>query len=88
MNKIKNTSEKILETYKNHLDKGLNIGAEGNISVRVNDEKIYITPSGINISELDQTQISIIDIKGYVKNKIHKDLKYLNPSFCVVFQYQ
>ena len=50
MNKIKNTSEKILETYKNHLDTGLNIGAEGNISVRVNDEEIYITPSGINIS--------------------------------------
>ena len=70
MNKIKNTSGKILETYKNHLDKGLNIGAEGNISVRVNDEEIYITPSGINISDLDQAQISIIDIDGYVKNKI------------------
>ena len=70
MKKVKNISEQILETYKKHLDKGLNIGAEGNISVRVNDEKIYITPSGINISELDQTQISVIDIKGCLKNKI------------------
>ena len=70
MKKFKNTSKKILETYTEHLDKGLNIGAEGNISVRVNDEKIYITPSGINISELDQTRICMIDIYGNIKNKI------------------
>tara|TARA_Y100000991_G_scaffold215135_1_gene204626 strand:+ start:1477 stop:2109 length:633 start_codon:yes stop_codon:yes gene_type:complete len=66
---MKSISIQIVETYKKHLDIGLNVGSEGNISVRKN-ETIYITPSGIDINNLNEDHISIIDINGLKKNKI------------------
>ena len=63
-----NISKQIIETYRRHLEIGLNIGSEGNISIRKN-KLIYITPSGINIENLKEENISVIDIKGK-KNKI------------------
>ena len=64
-----NISKQIIETYRRHLEIGLNIGSEGNISIRKN-KLIYITPSGINIENLKEENISVIDIKGKKKNKI------------------
>ena len=46
---MKSIGLQIIETYKKHLDIGLNIGSEGNISIRDN-QKVYITPSGIDLS--------------------------------------
>ncbi len=63
---MKSISIQIVETYKKHLDIGLNVGSEGNISVRKN-ETIYITPSGIDINNLNEDHISIIDINGLKK---------------------
>ncbi len=53
----------IIETYKKHLDIGLNVGSEGNISIREN-QKVYITPSGIDIKDLKEEQISIVNLDG------------------------
>ena len=64
---MKSIGLQIIETYKKHLDIGLNIGSEGNISCRCKD-KIFITPSGIESSQLDESLISEVDINGYVKN--------------------
>ena len=64
-----NISNQIIETYRRHLEIGLNIGSEGNISIRKN-KLIYITPSGINIENLKgKKHISVIDIKGKKKIK-------------------
>ena len=66
---MKSISRQIIETYKKHLDIGLNIGSEGNISMREN-QKIHITPSGIDIKNLREEHISIVDLNGIKKNKI------------------
>ena len=66
---MKSIGLQIIETYKKHLDMGLNIGSEGNISIRDN-QKIYITPSGIDIKDLKEKHISILDLDGIKNNKI------------------
>ena len=66
---MKSIGLQIIETYKKHLDIGLNIGSEGNISIRDN-QKVYITPSGIDIKDLKEKHISILDLDGIKNNKI------------------
>ena len=58
----------IVNISKKILDLGLNIGSEGNVSVRKNDT-IFITPSGIETTTLDESLISEVNIKGKVKNR-------------------
>ena len=60
---MKTVELQIIETYKKHLDIGLNVGSEGNISIREN-QKVYITPSGIDIKDLKEEQISIVNLDG------------------------
>jgi L-fuculose-phosphate aldolase len=66
---MKSIGLQIIETYKKHLDMGLNIGSEGNISIRDN-QKVYITPSGIDIKDLKEKHISVLDLDGIKNNKI------------------
>ncbi len=66
---MKSIGLQIIETYKKHLDIGLNIGSEGNISIRDN-QKVYITPSGIDIKDLKEKHISVLDLDGIKNNKI------------------
>ena len=63
---MKTVGLQIIETYKKHLDIGLNVGSEGNISIREN-QKVYITPSGIDIKDLKEEQISIVNLDGKSK---------------------
>tara|TARA_B100000900_G_scaffold414533_1_gene441443 strand:- start:491 stop:1123 length:633 start_codon:yes stop_codon:yes gene_type:complete len=65
MIKIKN---KLIEISKKMHQLGLNIGSEGNISIKRNDT-IFITPSGVHSDQLDDEGIAIVDIKGNLKNK-------------------
>ena len=58
-----------MKRIKRHLDLGLNVGSEGNISVRKND-LIYITPSGIDINKIGKKHISVISLDGFKENKI------------------
>ena len=64
---MKNLKNDIVYTSKNTLDLGLNLGSEGNVSVRRKDT-IFITPSGIETATLKETLISEVDINGNVKN--------------------
>ena len=66
---MKRIDQQIIKTYKKHLDIGLNLGSEGNISIRDN-QKIYITPSGIDIKDLNEKHISVLDLNGIQSNKI------------------
>ena len=66
---MKIIKKQIIENYKLLLQKGFNIGAEGNISVR-SGEKVFITPSGLDIKDLQPENISIVNIKGKIINKI------------------
>ena len=53
---MKSTNIQIIEAYKRHLDLGLNVGSEGNISVKY---KVDITPSGIDINKIGKKHISV-----------------------------
>ena len=64
---MKNLKNDIVNTSKKTLDRGLNCGSEGNVSVRRKDT-IFITPSGIETKILNETLISEVDINGNVKN--------------------
>ncbi len=64
---MKKIKSEIVNASKKILGLGLNIGSEGNISFKHKD-KIFITPSGIETSQLDESLISEVDINGDVKN--------------------
>ena len=65
---MKIIKETIIKNYNLLLKKGMNLGSEGNISIKFK-EKIFITPSGIDIKNLKNENISIIDFEGNVKNE-------------------
>ncbi len=66
---MKKIKKKIAVYYNKLVELGLNIGSEGNISFR--DEKtIFITPSGVDSSKLNENKIAEVDFNGRVKNKI------------------
>ncbi len=54
----------MLDVGKRLADKGLLVGKGGNYSVRINEKEILITASGFEKSEIDENQISLIDIDG------------------------
>ena len=66
---MKKIKKKIVVYYNKLVELGLNIGSEGNISFR--DEKtVFITPSGVDSSKLNENKIAEVDFNGRVKNKI------------------
>ncbi len=71
-----NEKKKILEATNKLIRIGHNIGSEGNISVRKKNI-IYITPSGINASELESGDISELDIDGNILNEIKPSSEHL-----------
>ena len=61
--------KKIVRIYKFLVELGFNIGSEGNISIR-DENRILITPSGINSKNLSENNIALIDLEGKLKNNI------------------
>jgi len=59
----------IIKNCKLQLKLGLNIGSEGNISIR-RGNKIFITPSGVDIKDLKSNSISELNLDGKNSNKI------------------
>ena len=66
MNTIK---KKIVVAAKRMQKLGLNIGSEGNLSYRDKDI-VYITPSGLEPTKLNEKKISEVCISGKIKNGI------------------
>ena len=61
--------ERIIKNYNLLLQKGMNLGSEGNISVKFK-EKVFITPSGVDIKNLKIENISIVDFEGNLNNRV------------------
>ena len=61
--------ETIIKNYNLLLQKGMNLGSEGNISVKFK-EKVFITPSGVDIKNLKIENISIVDFEGNLNNRV------------------
>ncbi len=66
---MKIIKEKIIKNYNFLFKKGMNLGSEGNISIKF-EQKVYITPSGIDIKNLKTENISITDLEGKIKNGV------------------
>lgn len=73
MYKFARTRQEISKIGKRLYDKGFASGASGNISVKI-DNNIFITPSGFNLGDVEETDVIILDHEG---NKLEG--KY-NPS--------
>ena len=61
--------ETIIKNYNFLLQKGMNLGSEGNISIKFK-EKVFITPSGVDIKKLKIENISIVDFEGNLNNRV------------------
>jgi len=64
--------ERVCETAKWMLDTGLTQETFGNVSCRVDDRTIAITPSAIRYPELAPSDISLIDLDGNVVESEHE----------------
>ena len=64
--------KKIVDIGLRMVNYGLTYASLGNISVRIDDEKILITPSGIRFDEMKPEQIVLVNIEGSVLEKNKK----------------
>lgn len=56
----------IIEVGKILYDKGLLVGTDGNISIRISEEEVLITASGFCKGKLSQDQITKVDMEGNI----------------------
>lgn len=59
---------------------GFAAGSDGNLSVRLDDERILITPSGFSKGYLEPEQIVTIDLEGRLLPSYHPARRRLRPS--------
>jgi len=71
MKNIANLKKEISETGKRLCNKGFACGTSGNISVKFNNN-ILITPSGMNLGEVEEEDIVLLDLDG---NNLENDKK-------------
>lgn len=67
----------IIEVGREMYDRGLLNGTGGNMSIRISDEEIMITASGVCKGKLENDLITLTDMEGNVKNgpKPARDIK-------------
>ncbi|GAB4171623.1 MAG: class II aldolase/adducin family protein [Calditrichia bacterium] len=66
--KYKKERELLIETGKHLYEKELISGSEGNLSLRLNEEEILTTPSGLCKGKLKPADLVIVDLNGKVKS--------------------
>lgn len=49
---------------KSLFDRGLTAGASGNISARLSDGRVLVTPTGVSMGRLDPGRIALMDVDG------------------------
>lgn len=64
--------ERVCETAKWMLDNGLTQETFGNVSCRVDDQTVAITPSAIRYPKLTPSDIALVDLDGNVIESDHK----------------
>ncbi len=65
---MKKIKLKVVKTAKELIKLGLNIGSEGNVSYRLGNN-IFITPSGITTSALNEHKVAEVNLNGGIINK-------------------
>jgi len=61
---VENAKEAVLETAKELLRKGLVEGTAGNVSARMEDGNVVITPSSVEYSTMELEDLTVIDPDG------------------------
>ena len=56
--------EQICLLAKSMFDRGLTVGSSGNISVRCDDGRLLVTPTGSSFGRLDPNRLSLLDTNG------------------------
>ena len=64
MSEEANLREQIAQIGADLFNRGLTHGASGNISARLSDGSMLITPTGVSLGCMDPADISLLDIKG------------------------
>lgn len=64
MNEETTTRDRIARWAKSMFDRGLTNGSSGNISVRLADGRLLVTPTGSSLGFIDPARISLIDTSG------------------------
>lgn len=59
-------SEKILQVCKRLHDRNLLAAADGNVSVRLSDDEILITPTGVTKAFMESSEMAVINLRGEV----------------------
>ena len=54
----------ICVTAKSLYDRGLTAGASGNISARLSDGRLLVTPTGSSFGRLDPSRLSLFSVEG------------------------
>lgn len=57
--------EAICAVGRSLFDRGLTGGSTGNISMRLEDDSLLLTPTGCSLGELDPAELSHLDAKGH-----------------------
>ena len=61
---VRQTKSDMIAVGKRLADKGLLVGAGGNYSVRIGEDRILLTASGFDKAAINESQISLIDMEG------------------------
>jgi L-fuculose-phosphate aldolase len=64
MSSILKAKKEIIETGKKIYAKGYAVASEGNMSIRMGNNRILVTPGGKNKGELKTSDLVVVDLKG------------------------
>ncbi|MBF0785023.1 aldolase [Muribacter muris] len=56
----------LVELAKSLFDRGYTVGGSGNLSVRLDENRILVTPTGSSLGRLDAERLSVLDMAGNV----------------------
>jgi L-fuculose-phosphate aldolase len=85
MSSILEAKKEIIETGKKIYAKGYAVASEGNMSIRIGNNRILVTPGGKNKGELETSDLVVVDFKG---KRFSGDLKPSSELLMHLFVYQ
>ncbi len=54
----------MVELAKSLFDRGYTVGGAGNLSVKLDDNRVLVTPTGSSLGRLEVNRLSVLDMKG------------------------
>ncbi|WP_386691726.1 MULTISPECIES: 3-oxo-tetronate 4-phosphate decarboxylase [unclassified Lonepinella] len=56
--------QQLVELAKSFYQRGYSVGGAGNLSVRLDENRILVTPTGSSLGRLDTERLSVVDMQG------------------------